>query len=302
MYTLENLRLLNAVYDSEHRLEPADVEIVNRFVSLIEDTRKDKPCPGDNIEYTDENGDYSQNAHIRPADHGTGQLSVRVRPHIPFVYREDDGQLGYHHTGGGHLVSINVSDLTYVGKCEKMFAVLGNCYHPAHSAIYFKAAVNAWEYTAPNQKYPGFSTKDWARQYMCYVEKPHDGSEYHYYGNFGGGLVFRNAAELQRWMKTYKAVEFPGSDPNHTVLFHYREQDVLVTCEEWDALDLPLDTRRVNGIIHVKVDYDDNAHMITVYRFTNAGYLDPRRFTPYERAKGTKLVAPEPDRKKGHNE
>jgi len=35
--------------------------------------------------------------------------------------------------------------------------------------------------------------------------------------------------------------------------------------------------------------------IVTAYRFTNSGYLDSKRFGPYERAKGTALVAPGPE-------
>lgn len=298
MYTLENLKPLNGIFDTEHKLEQRDVEMVNYFVKLIESTRKENPCPGDIIEYTDEYGDYSHNTHIRAVDEETGQLSIRICPHVPIIYRNDNGQeVEFHNTGGGPLTSVHAADLTYIGKREKMFSVFSShCLLPAHSALDFYALVNVWEYITPNQMYPGYSTKNWARQYMAYVEKPQDGSEYHYYGNFNEGLVFRKAKEVERWKATYKAVEFPGGSPNHSVLFHYRETDKLVSREDWDALDFPLDTRWVNGknsTIHVKVAYDDDAHVITVYRFTNSGYLD--WLGEYEKAKGTALVAPGPE-------
>lgn len=297
MYTLESLKPLNTVFDSEHKLEQSDVEMVNHFIKLIESTRRENPRSGDIIDYTDEYGDYSQNSHIRTVDDETGQLLIRICPHVPFIFLEDNGQeVGFYHTGGGPLPSVTATDLTYIGKREKLFAVLSRrCYVPAHSGIYFNAMVNVWEYIAPDQKYPGYSTKDWARQNISYIEKPADGSGYHYYGNFNSCLVFKNANELQRWKTTYKAVEFPGGSPNQVVLFHYREIDKLVSREDWDALDLPLDTRYVNGIIHVKVAYDDMAHVITVYRFTNSGYLDRKKFGEYARAKGTALVLPGPE-------
>jgi hypothetical protein len=293
MYTLENLKPLNASFDGEHKLDQNDVEMVNDFVKLIESTRKEKPYPGDIIEFTDEYGDYSPNTYIRAVDDETGQLSIRICPHIPFIYREDNGQeVGFHNTGGGLLTSVDATDLTYIGKREKLFAAFGHCLLPVHSAIYFNAMVNVWTYTAPDQKHPGYSTKDWDKQYISYIENPIDGSPYHYWGR---NIAFKNAAELQRWKDTYKAVEFPGASPSQTILFLYREKDRLVSRKEWDALDLPLDTRFVNGIIHVKVAYDDNAHVITAYRFTNSRYLDSKRFGEYERAKGTVLVPPGPE-------
>jgi len=290
MYTLESLKPLNAVFDSIHRLEQDDVEMVNNYVMLIESTRSEKPCSGDIIEYTDEYGHYNQSAHIHGFDAVTRRVGFYTFPFGPFVFHDDEQGFRFESIPGSHA-SVDFASLTYVGKREKSFKAFGHCFLPAHSAIYFYALVNVWEYIAPNQEHPGYSTKDWGKQYITYVEKPEDGSGYHYYGNFNSGLVFKNAAELQRWKATYKAVEFPGGSPNQIVLFHYRENDKLVSREEWDALDLPMDTRFVNGIIHVKVSYDDNAHMITVYRFTNSGYLD-KWFGEYERAKGTVLVPP----------
>jgi len=296
MYTLESLKPLNAVFDSVHGLEQCDVEMANSLAMLIESTRGETPCPGDNIEYTDEYGDYSKSTHILASDEETGRLSIRICPHVPFIHSADEEKgVSYYHTGGGPLTSVDSSALAYIGKCEKLFMAFGHCGVAGHGAVYFKALVNSWEYVTPDQKHPGYSTKDWVRQYITYVDEPADGSAYHYYGTFNSGVVFKSAAELQRWKDTYKAVEFPGASPNRTVLFHYRESDRLISRKEWDELDLPLDTRFVNGIIHVKAAYDDHAHIVTAYRFTNSGYLDSKRFGPYERAKGTALVAPGPE-------
>lgn len=296
MYTLETLKPLNAVFDSKHRLEQSDVEMANRFAMLIESTRGEKPYPGDNIEYTDEYGDYSGNTHVLASDDETGRVSIRICPHVPFIHSADEEHgVSYYHTGGGPVTSIDSAALAYVGKREKFFMTFGHCGVTGNGAVYFKALVNSWEYVAPGQKHPGYSTKDWVKQYITYVEKPADGSAYHYYGSFNSGVVFKNAAELRLWKATYKAVEFPGAEPDQTILFMYRENPCLASREEWDALDLPLDTRFVNGIIHVKVAYDDHAHIVTEYRFTNSGYLDPKWFGPYERAKGTALVAPGPE-------
>jgi hypothetical protein len=288
-YTLERLKPSNAVYDSYHRLRQDDVEMINRFVELIENTRKDVPFQGDIIEYTDEYGHYSNNAHIQSLDSKAGLFSVSVCSYVPFVFKDDEHGVTFN-TGGGPWVTVDPAALAYAGKREKTFIVFGNSLIAAHSGIYFQAQVNVWVYTEPNQRHPGYSTKDWDKYYISYAEKPADGSGYRYVGR---DIAFKTATELQHWKKTYKAVEFPGCAPNQTILFLYKKCCSLITREEWDNLDLPLDTRRVNGIIHVKVDYDDKAHMVTAYRFTNSGYLDPRKFGPYERAKGTALVPPD---------
>ena len=291
-YTFESLKPLNASLDGRHRLEQSDVDIVNRLVDLIESTRRETPCPGDIIEYTDEYGIYYKNAHIQVLDRETDQFSVSCIPHVPFVFKDDEHDVWFS-TGGGPWCFLAPAVLVYFGKREKLFKLFGHDRVTGETGVYFKALVNVWEYIAPNQHHPGYSTKDWAKRYISFVEKPTDGSASHYY-DFINSAVFYNK-EYQQWKATYKAVEFPGGSPTQTILFHYRETCVLITREEWDNLDLPLDTRFVNGIIHVKVAYGDDSHMITEYRFANTGYLDPRSFSPYERAKGTVLSSPEPE-------
>ncbi len=291
LYTLDRLRLLNTAFEDKRKLEQGDVDRVNRFVKLIESTREDCPCLGDIVEYTDEYGKYSHNAHIRDFNSETGRFAIYAVPHIPFVFQEDNWHGVHFWAGGGPEAFVEAATLTYIGKREKLFELFDH--DPAHGSggIYFKAEVNVWEYIAPEQKHPGYSTKNWEQQYISYRENPVDGCVYRYYGQ---NIAFKDNTEYLLWKKTYKGVEFKGADSNHFVVFHYREQDVLVSREDWDALDLPLDTRFINGpsLSHVKVAYDDAAHVVTVYRFTNSGYLDPRRFGPYEKAKGTALFAP----------
>jgi len=291
-YTIERLKPLNASLDAHNRLEQSDVDIVNRYVNLIESTRREIPCPCDIIEYTDEYGIYSQNAHIQSLDDEMERFSVSCIPHVPFVFNDDEHGVRFN-TGGGPWVSVDAAVLKHIGKREKLFKLFGHDRVTGDRGVYFKASVNVWEYTAPNQHHPGYSTKDWVKRYISFVEKPADGSASHYY-DFINSAVFYNK-EYQQWKATYMAVEFPGGSPTQTILFHYRETCRLISRKEWDELDLPLDTRLVNGIIHVKVAYDDEAHMITEYRFTNTGYLDPKWFGPYEKAKGTALSSPGPE-------
>lgn len=299
MYTPETLKQFNLVFRSIYKLEQKDVDTVNRYVDIIERTRGEQPRPGDIIEYTDEYGYYYHGSHVHGFDCKTGLVLVYTHSLTPFVFPHDSKPNVLFDASGSPNTSIKPDVLTYIGKRKKLFKSFGH-YDAANgdSAVYFEAEVNVWEYIAPDQKHPGYSTKTWCKQYISYVEKPIDDSPYRYYGSFNSGIAFRNIKELNLWKRTFKAVGFPGYDANHSILFLYRETDKLVSRKEWDALDLPLDTRLVNGIIHVKVAYNDDAHMVTVYRFTNSGYLDSREFGEYERAKGTALVPSEAKVKK----
>ena len=215
--------------------------------------------------------------------------SIYAIGHVPYIARIANEQALHFFASGGALASSIPTDaLKHPGKRKKLFKVIGHGFLPTYNFITFTAEVNTWEYIAPNQRYPGFSTKDWRIQYLSYREKPNDDG-YQYYGV---NMVFRNRNEYQRWKHTYRGVEFPGEHPNHFAVFYYREQECLLSFDDWTSLNLPLDTRRCNGIIHVKVAYDDVNHMITTYRFTNGGYLDEKQFSPFARAKGAMLILP----------
>jgi hypothetical protein len=295
IYTLESLKSINTVFDNAHLINQSDVDSVNYRIKLIESSRDDRPCFGDILEYTNKWGEYSPNAHINGYDSEKGQFLVRVVSHVPFVFLDAQEQGVEFWAGGGLKVFVNATELSYIGKREKLFEMFGHSGASGRSGIYFKATVNSWEYKEPDQQHPGYSTKDWAKQLVFTTDKASYGKAC---SNYGQDIVFRNHDELYRWMKTYKAVEFPGYWHKQLVLFHYRETDKLLSRADWDALSLPLDTREVNGansIIHVKVAYDDEKHTITAYRFTNTGYLNPRKYSPYERAKGAALIAPAPE-------
>ena len=58
-YTLETLLPLNVSYDREHILRQSDVDMVNRLVEVIEDSRSDStPKIGDRMRHTTRYGDF----------------------------------------------------------------------------------------------------------------------------------------------------------------------------------------------------------------------------------------------------
>jgi hypothetical protein len=288
MYTAQSLTQQNTSLDAGYGIEQGEVDHVNHLVRLIESSRGESPCSGDLIEHTDEYGTYHPKAHINAELDRLDRFSIYGCPHTPFVFLSVDNQSVHFSAGGGPEAFVDPSALVFLGKREKQFMLFRSFGATRPCSIYFSAEVNAWEYVAPNQKHPGYSTKDWNRQYICYCEKPADGSAYHYYGQ---NIAFRNTAEYCLWMRTYRAVKFP-TEKNHCVLFLYRETEKLISREEWDALKLPVDTRFCNGVIFVKVAYDDDNHMITTYRYTNSGFPESERLSPYELAAGAALVAP----------
>ena len=112
--------------------------------------------------------------------------------------------------------------------------------------------------------------------------QPKNGSPYRYFGN---GFAFETEKDLNAWLKTYKGVTFKGNWENQTVVFCYRASKYLISKDEWDNLNLPVDTRMCNGIIFVKVRYDDEQHIVHEYRYTNDGSDNWRIHKPYELAR-----------------
>jgi len=154
----------------------------------------------------------------------------------------------------------------------------------------FEAEVNVWEFKEDAPYHGEYTTKNWRRHYISYCAdergNPKNGSPYRYFGN---GIAFVTEADFKAWLRTYRSVTFEGYSENQTVVFGYKETDYLIEKSDWDKLDLQRDTRLCNGINLCKVRYDDETHTVHVYRFSNSGQLDPRRFKAYALARGTDL-------------
>lgn len=282
MYTKETLAPLNQRFISEHyRLADYDVDLANKLVELIEQTRDpDRPMPGDIVEFTTVHGDFYPNAHVENAyDHG---LYICEQPYVPFV--DIVGETVCFSTSGGAWSNIP-RDLKRIGTRPKLFKDWGHCGPCGDGAIEFCAEVNVWAYTESDPYFP-YTTRDWCRCYMSYAEKSRDSFGYHYYMDCH---AFHTEKEYLAWLATYHGIEFEGYWPNQTVIFCYRQNEILLPREEWDKLALPTDTRMMNGtIIDIKYQTDDETHTVTEYRYTNAAEdrWNFRYLRPYEAARG----------------
>jgi hypothetical protein len=174
----------------------------------------------------------------------------------------------------------------------KAFCDFGHNGPCAGGAVHFEAEVSVWEYKEVNPRYGDYTTKDWDRFYVSYIaDKPkntHSCEPYKWTVSHQAmsHTAFSTQDDYDAWLKTIRGVKFDGNWPNQTVVFGYREKRQLIDKEAWDSLDLPKDTRQCNGINMVKVEYDDENHLVNVYAFTNAGTLDWRKYKPYELARG----------------
>lgn len=272
MYTLETLKEINARFKCDHILHKSDVDMANNYVKLIENSRSAiTPKVGDRVRYTNEYGEYYGRAHIEQVE--DDRIYICESPYVPFIWQKDNS-IGCQ-TSGGAWSHIPLGELKYLGKELKTFCDWGHCGACANGAVEFEAEVSVWEYINPNNRYAPYTTKDYDRQFIRYVVdqfgKPINGSNYRY---FGDGIAFETDKDYQAWLRTYRGIELQGGYENQKVVFLYGERRYYITKDEWDALDYPIDTRMCNGIIFVKVKYDDEDHCIHVYRYTNAVNAD----------------------------
>ena len=272
MYTIETLTEINGSYHAEHRLQQSDVDIANKYVEIIEKSRTDDEIQvGDMIELTVKYGDYYKHAHVENFNPETDNWSVCEKPSVPFVSLSKTKDNIRCNTSGGPWSSVP-NNLNLIGKRKKIFKDWGHRGVCGNGAINFEATVNVWEYKQLDPLYGDFSTKEYDKHYISYyvdsLGNPKGGSIYRY---FGDNIAFTTKEDYEAWRDTYKGAEFDGNWPNQTVVFTYKTVEKLVSKQEYDALDLPVDTRICNGVIKVKVQYDDFRHTVTEYRYTNDG-------------------------------
>lgn len=286
-YTIETLLPPNREYHMTHRLSQGDVEMANMYKGIIEASRTDSHIqPGDIVELTTQHGDYYRNAHIEKWESESAHWSVCQQAYIPFIWLAKTGKNICCSASGGPWTSIP-NNLRLIGKRKKLFKDWGHCGCCASGAVAFEAEVNVWEYLHPEPLHEGYTTKEYDKHYISYCVdenvNPKNGSLYRYVGN---SIAFATAEEYAVWLKTFRGVEFKGFWSNQTVVFCYKRTEELLPEEKYDALDLPVDTRQCNGIIEVKVHYDDALRTVTEYRCTNNGSeLAKQGIKPYLLAK-----------------
>ena len=283
MHTLDTLLECNQSRSS-FSISQRHVDNVNRIIEVIEKSRTNAKIQiGDIVEVTTKYGNYYENAHVDK--YYKDDSSWFICDHAnPFVDLTEDKQNIICNTSGGEWRFVP-KKLKLIGNRLKKFT----CWDPggarADGSLTFQASVNVWEYKEENPMFGEYTTKDWEKHFISYcVDKfgnPMNGSLYRY---FGDGIAFVDETEYTAWLKTYKGVEFKGDKDVATVVFCYREKDYLIPKDEWDILDLPKDTRYCNGVNLCKVKYDDDNHIVHVYRYSNSGDLDWQKYRAYELA------------------
>ena len=273
MYDINSLVAVNGSYHMQHKVTQSDVDMVNTYIKIIEASRTDHSIQaGDIVEFTCRHGSYYRNGHFeRRSMSKENHWNICEQPHIPFINLTTAKNNIICSTSGGAWRDIP-STLKLLGKRNKLFKDWGHCRPCANGAVAFEAEVNVWEFYEPDPLYGEYSTKYYDKHFIHYCAdeqgRPLNGSTYIYFGNC---FAFTSKADYEAWRDTFKGVEFAGNGPNQTVVFTYKRIEKLIPKAEYDSLGLPTDTRICNGTIKVRVKYDDSAHTITEYRYTNDG-------------------------------
>lgn len=258
-YTKETLTAINDRFCNAHYpgITDSDLAMANDYVRLIESTRSNKtPKAGDRIRYTNKYGDYYECAHIEYVRDGV--VNICECPYVPFIGEDVNGDGIYCSTSGGAWTNILVDKLTYVGTEEKTFCDWGHDHACADGAVEFKANVSVWEYNENEQPY---STKTHNKMYV-YCRNKADEYGYKFTGE---SIAWRNELELQAWLETVKGEVFKGYNDNQILVWYWKQKEVHVSPEEYEALELPEDSMMMNGLRRCKRKYDEDNHTVTTY-------------------------------------
>lgn len=257
-YTIEMLKEQNKPYDTQYGLTKDDLDMVNNYVKLIESTRSQtEPKTGDALILTEESGDYYDRAHLEfDCFQDENKISYCEHPYVPFVSERKNG-IGCS-TSGGAWGHIPVNELTYVGTREKKFCDFGGHSARAGGAVYFTANVSVWEYNCNKQPY---STKTHDKYYIYHDNS--DNSDYKY--TTFDGHAWKNLDDLQAWLRTYRGECMEGHTRGQMLVWAYKEKEVHVSPDEYEALNLPEDIMVMNGTRRCKRQYDDENHLLTTY-------------------------------------
>lgn len=265
-YTIDTLKEINGRFNGSHNMTETDVEMANKYVELIENTRSmTEPRIGDIVQYTNEYGDYYKSAHIDKVNED-GTIYICEKPYVPFISENKNVGI-WCSTSGGAWCDLPTNKLVYIGKREKTFCDWGNCGAWADGAVDFNAEVSVWEYVDEKNRFVSengykFTTKDFDKCYVTFNPNRKD-TNYIY---FADGKAWKNNREYQAWLRTFRAEVFKGYWENQFVVWTWKNTEHHVSPSEFDKLDLPEDTFKMNGdILRCKRKYNDEAHTIDTY-------------------------------------
>ena len=271
-YTIATLREINQRYCGSHTMVLSDVDMANSYVELIESTRStEMPKVGDILQLTNKHGEYFAKAHIEREDMHYGG-NICEHPSVPFIHANEDNTGIRCNTSGGAWCSVDFRDMKYVGKTKKRFCDWGWCGACADGAVEFEAEVSVWEYTDPEQLFPGFTTREYEKYYISDSGEDSDYTSktgYRYHISRGGYMnckAFKDKAGLDAWLKTFKGTVFDGFWENQKIVWTYKQFEQHVSPLVFDKLPVEEDTMIFNGAVRrCKRFVNDEQHWVTTY-------------------------------------
>lgn len=269
-YDIESLKTINYGYDHEHGITQSDVDMANRYVTLIERTRSNMtPKAGDRLRYTNQYGDFYRYAHVECIH--DDECNMCEQPYIPFIGADKENGI-WCSTSGGAWSDLKIVQFRYIGKEQKEFCDWGHCGARSNGAVHFFAEVSLWEYIHPDPLFEDYTTEKWRKIYVSEIDE----EEKNKYGNNlylakealscgTGSMAFQTKKEYHQFLNDYKAKVFPGNWYNQSVIFCYRKKEVLVSREEYNVLELPVISMYHNGVRPAKIEYDDQNRIAIIY-------------------------------------
>lgn len=256
-YTIESLSKINTRFLSTHyKLIESDVDMVNNYVELIKLSRDTSmPVIGDIVRYTNEYGEYYENAHIDIIDDGMAYICEHANP---YINHSENGKISFM-TSGGRWEYIPIDKCTYVGTEEKNFWHFGHCGGCADGGVDFMATVNVWECNMNQQP---FSTKTHNKYYVSYSKEP---NEYGY--RFVDGInhkAWKTREDFNAWLRTYRGVITDKNDCS-LIVWAYKEREHHVSPATYDRIIGINDIAMVNGCRMCKRIYDDKHFTVRTY-------------------------------------
>lgn len=276
-YTIDSLSELNREYVLENgKIRQQDVDMVNRYVELIENTRSDtEPRAGDILRYTDAYGEYYHHAHIEYVTAGIANVCENASVHIS---KCDESLHGFRlASSGGCWVNLPISRMKHSGSEQKRFWDFGNESYRM-MGLDFYVNVNVWTCDMNQER---FSTLTHDKYYLSCLKDGRDGYHFFAANDKHGEKAWRTEEEVQAWIRTYRGV-ITRISGNQAVVWTYQEQYCHVTPEQYEVLEGSEDILQLNGLRYCKRIYDDRSAKL----YTNIVWYweDPAIEDPIERA------------------
>ncbi len=264
MYTLETLSKINQRFLSAHyELTESDVEKVNTCVELLEKSRTpEKPMPGDIVQYTDEHGNYYSSAFIEKVEDNKAYIAEHANAYLDLNEESETG-ISVFVSAGGAFHYIPLEQMIYTDEqTERRFWHFGHCGACADGGIDFYATVNVWESNLNKERY---STKTHDKYYISYDPEPDKfGSDYQFRSD--KYKAWMTETDFQAWLRTFRGVVEPGNWENQLIVWTYKNVEHHVSPEEYEDLNAPEDTFRMNARIRrCKRIYDNKNYTVHTY-------------------------------------